>query len=213
MMRKIIFSLCGILWFTLAISPAFAAPSMSGSTGMIRIPTADVLRPGQAGAGYYFWQDQSRAVLALGAVKGLELSAAAPWRNGTEDAWSVNAKISLLQEELLLPAVAVGIEDAAGRDRRSVYGVISKALPYGLRVHIGTGTGRFDGMFGAVEKVLNPVSVKGGRSGFPVTSLIVEMDGGKMNYGLRLRLDRGLRLDCGWLVQDEKVYFGLTYTH
>ena len=68
-------------------------------------------------------------------------------------------------------------------------------------------------MFGAVEKVLNPVSVKGGRAGFPVTSLMVEMDGQKMNYGLRLRLERGLRLDCGWMAQEEKVYFGLTYTH
>ena len=36
-----------------------AAPSMSGSTGMIRIPTADSLRLGQFSAGYYSWDNQS----------------------------------------------------------------------------------------------------------------------------------------------------------
>lgn len=212
-LNKTVICFCWVFCIALFPSFALAAPSMSGSTGLIRIPTADVLRPGKASIGYYAWQDQGRGALTLGAVKGLEISAAAPWRNGVEDPWLVNAKMSLLQEELLLPGVVVGIEDAGGRDRRSVYGVVSKALPYGLRIHIGTGTGRFDGMFGAVEKVLNPVSLKNKHAGFPVTSLIVEMDGKKMNYGLRLRLDRGLLLDCGWLGQDERVYVGLTYTH
>ena len=50
-------------------------------------------------------------------------------------------------------------------------------------------------------------------SGFPVTSLIVEMDGKKMNYGARLRLAQGLRLDTGWLGQEQRVYLGLTYTN
>lgn len=197
----------------LAAGTAAAAPSQTGTTGLIRTPTADVLRTGQYAAGYFGWQDQGRGVLAASPVKGLELSGAALWRNGSPDSGPVNAKIALLPEELLLPGLALGIEDIAGVSRRSVYGVISKSLPFGFRIHIGTGTGRFDGMFGAVEKVLNPVSVKGGKSGFPVTSLLVEMDGQKMNYGLRLRLDRGLRLDCGYLLQEEKAYLGLTYTH
>ena len=212
-MRKTIVALCWIMGIFSAGLPASAAPSLSGSTGMIRTPTADVLQPGRAAVGVYAWQDQGRGVLTMGVIKNLELSAAAAWRNDAETVWPVNAKISLLQEELLLPGIAVGIEDIGGQGRRSVYGVMSKALPFGLRIHVGTGTGRFDGMFGAVEKVLNPVSVKGGRGGFPVTSLLVEMDGYKMNYGLRFRLERGLRLDCGWLGQDERVYVGLTYTH
>ena len=185
---------------------------MSGSTGMIRTPTADVIRSGQAGAGYYYWQDNGNGVVAFGVAKGFEVSAAAPWNNGTPQAWTINAKWNVSQETLLTPAIAVGCEDLDGRTRRSVYGVISKALPYGFRIHVGTGTGRFDGMFGAIEKVLNPTSVKSKSSGFPVTSLIVEMDGKKMNYGLRMRLARGLRLDGGWVGQDEKMYLGLTFT-
>ena len=177
------------------------------------MPTADVLRMGQIGAGAYYWRDNVNAVLALGLVKDVELSASVPWSNGTPQAWSINAKWNVNQETLLAPAIAVGCEDIGGSTRRSVYGVISKGLPYGLRIHVGTGTGRFEGMFGAVEKVLNPTSVKSKGSGFPVTSLIVEMDGKKMNYGLRLRLARGLRMDGGWLGQDEKMYLGLTFTN
>ena len=185
---------------------------MSGTTGMIRTPTADVVRSGHTGAGYYYWQDNGNGVLVFGAAKDIEVSTAAPWNNGTSQAWTVNAKWNVSQETLLTPAIAVGCEDVDGRNRRSVYGVVSKALPYGFRVHVGTGTGRFEGMFGAVEKVLNPTSLKKQGSGFPVTSLIVEMDGKKMNYGIRMRLARGLRLDGGWLGQDEKMYLGLTFT-
>ena len=185
---------------------------------MIRIPTADVLNTGHFAAGYYYWQDHGTAVAAVGLPSGLEVSAVAPWGQGGSDVWTVNAKFSLNQETLLIPAVAIGMEDIGGQGRRSVYGVISKVLPYGFRVHIGTGTGRFDGMFGSIEKVLNPTHLrnlhkKKNTSGFPVTSLILEMDGHKMNYGARMRLAHGLRLDAGWLGQEERIYLGLTYTN
>ena len=193
--------------------PAAAAPSFTGSTGMINIPTADVLSPGHVAAGYYHWQDHDSGVLTVGAGKDFEISAAAPWQDASPMAWTVNAKINISRETLLTPAVAVGIEDIDGRNRRSVYGVISKVLPYGYRIHVGTGTGRFDGMFGAVEKVLNPTSVRQSHSAFPVTSLIIEMDGNKMNYGARMSLAHGLRLDAGWQGQTEKMFLGLTYTN
>jgi len=214
-MKRFLVCLMGIGCFVFCPAAAIvmAAPSMSGSTGLVRIPTADVLRTGQASAGYYYWHDNGNGVLALGVAKEFEISASAPWRNGNPQAWSTNAKLNIFQETLLYPAVAIGIEDIDGRERRSVYGVISKDLPYGLRIHFGAGTGRFDGLFGAVEKVLNPTSVKKQGSGFPVTSLIVEMDGNKMNYGLRLRLVRGLRIDGGWMGQTEQMYMGITYTY
>lgn len=189
-----------------------AAPAMTGSTGMIHTPTADSLRPGQFSAGYYYWHDSGNVVAAVGLPRGMEVSAAAQRSAGGTERGIVNLKFNLNQEALLYPAVSIGVEDAGGQGRRSVYGVISKALPYGFRIHIGTGTGRFDGMFGALEKVLNPVSLRKKQVGFPVTSLIIEMDGFKMNYGLRMRMAHGLRLDAGWLGGAEKVYLGLTYT-
>ena len=201
---------CASLFLT---SPGAAAPSISGSTGMIHIPTADSLRPGQFAAGTYYWKDHGTAVAAVGVSRDIEISAAAPWGNDGSEAWTVNAKYNLNPEMLLIPAVSIGIEDIGGQGRRSVYGVLSKALPYGLRIHLGTGTGRFDGIFGAIEKVLNPTSLRKKHSGFPVTSIIVEMDGNKMNYGARMRMARGLRLDAGWLGREERIYLGLTYTN
>ena len=211
--RKTILALLVSFAVPFMIATVAAAPSMTGSTGMIRIPSADILQPGHFSTGYYYWQEHGSAVAAVGLSPDLEFSAAVPWKEGLTGAWTVNAKYNLNQEALLIPAVSIGIEDIDGRERRSVYGVLSKALPYGLRIHIGVGTGRFEGMFGAIEKVLNPTSLRKASSGFPVTSIIVEMDGYKMNYGARLTLARGLRLDGGWLGRDEKVYLGLTYTN
>ena len=194
-------------------APVAAAPSLSGSTGMIDIPTADALRFGQFSAGYYYWHENGAAVAAVGLPRGVEISAALQRKDGLADTAIVNLKFNLNQEALLYPAVSIGIEDIDGRGRRSVYGVLSKALPYGFRIHIGTGTGRFDGMFAALEKVLNPVSLRKKQTGFPVTSLVLEMDGYKMNYGARMRLAQGLRFDAGWLGKNERVYFGLTFTN
>ena len=211
--EKTLLLLAGIVCLS-GLTPVHAAPSLSGATGMIRIPTADTLRPGQFSAGYFYWQDHSTAVATVGLPVGMEVSAAAPWHKGVSGAWTVNAKIGLAQEGLLLPAIAVGVEDFGEQTQRSYYAAVSKALPFGFRIHVGAGTGRFKGMFGAMEKVLNPTSLRQKKhSGFPVTSLIVEMDGKKMNYGARLRLAQGLRLDTGWLGQEQRVYLGLTYTN
>lgn len=210
--KKTVLATLLVLTLLLLSGTGAAAPAMTGSTGMIQTPTADSLRSGQFSAGYYYWHDAGAAVAAVGLPRGMEVSAAAQRSVGGTDHGIVNLKFNLNQEALLYPAVSIGIEDVGGQGRRSVYGVISKALPYGFRIHIGTGTGRFDGMFGAIEKVLNPVSLRKKQAGFPVTSLIIEMDGFKMNYGLRMRMAHGLRLDAGWLGGAEKVYVGMTYT-
>ncbi len=199
--------------FLLTTTTVIAAPSMTGSTGMIRVPTADSMRLGQFSAGYFYWNENGSGVVAVGLPRGVEISAALRSNVGNPDTAIYNVKFNLNQEALLYPAVAIGVEDIDGRDRRSVYGVLSKALPYGFRIHIGTGTGRFEGMFASLEKVLNPVSLRKKNSGFPVTSLIVEMDGYKMNYAARVRLAQGLRLDAGWLGKEERVYCGLTFTN
>ena len=199
--------------FLLTSTTVIAAPSMTGATGMIRVPTADSMRLGQFSAGYFYWNENGSGVVAVGLPRGVEISAALRSNVGNPDTAIYNVKFNLNQEALLYPAVAIGVEDIDGRDRRSVYGVLSKALPYGFRIHIGTGTGRFEGMFASLEKVLNPVSLRKKNSGFPVTSLIVEMDGYKMNYAARVRLAQGLRLDAGWLGKEERVYCGLTFTN
>lgn len=202
-----------LLAFLLTTTAVIAAPSMTGSTGMIRVPTADSMRLGQFSAGYFYWNEHGSGVVAVGLPRGVEVSAAVRRNTSDTDTAIYNVKFNLNQEALLYPAMAIGVEDIDGRERRSVYGVLSKALPYGFRIHIGTGTGRFEGMFASLEKVLNPVSLRKKHSSFPVTSLIVEMDGYKMNYAARMRLAQGLRLDAGWLGKEERVYCGLTFTN
>ena len=202
-----------LMAFLLTTTTVIAAPSMTGSTGMIRVPTADSMRLGQFSAGYFYWNENGSGVVAVGLPRGVEISAALRSNVANPDTAIVNVKFNLNQEALLYPAVAIGVEDIDGRDRRSVYGVLSKALPYGFRIHIGSGTGRFEGMFASLEKVLNPVSLRKKNSGFPVTSVIVEMDGYKMNYAARMRLAQGLRLDAGWLGKEERIYCGLTFTN
>ena len=86
----------------------------------------------------------------------------------------------------------------------------SKALPFGFRIHAGVGSGRYDGMFGAIEKTINPVSVITGNNCFPATTLIAEYDGRTMNYGARLSIVPGLKLDGGW--RNHQIYFGLNFT-
>ena len=75
--------------FVLA-APVTAAPSLSGSTGMIHIPTADSLRFGQFSAGYYYWHENAAAVAAVGLPRGVEISAA------LQRSWNVTKTIGQL---------------------------------------------------------------------------------------------------------------------
>jgi len=88
----------------------------------------------------------------------------------------VNAKFSILSESVLNPGLTVGIEGVANIRERSAYAVASKALPFGFRMHVSAGNGRFDGVFAGIEKNLNPISVLTGNNVFPETTLIAEYD-------------------------------------
>lgn len=190
----------GFLFFVLLIPGiALAAPSIYGSTGMINNPSADVLREGKFSIGSYGWDGGNTKVFNIGLADKVELGLADFDIRGQQRRTYVNAKFGLLGEKVLLPGFVIGIEDAAGVDKRSVYAVTSKSLPFGYRIHLGAGTGRFDGIYAGLEK-----KFKCG------PTLIAEYDGRQMNYGARLTLDRGLKLDAGW--RNDGMYAGLTFT-
>ena len=207
-MRKIVF---GVLCALLISVPAFAAPSVNGSTGQINNPSADVLQEGQFAAGYYHLKDGGSGVFNLNLLPNLEVGVAGfRYDDGSRNKTLFNAKLGLLPETILTPGVAVGVEDMTAEGERSYYAVASKALPFGFRIHAGLGNGRFDGGFAALEKTINPVSVLTGNNTFPATTLIAEYDGRKMNYGARMSIVPGLKLDAGW--RDHETYFGLSFT-
>lgn len=187
-----------------------AAPTINGPTGMVRVPTADVLRLNHFALGQYYWQNGGGTVVGTHIWKNIEISGVQRTFALESNHFLINAKINLNQEALLIPAVAIGIDDIDNIERRSIYWALSKGLPYGVRVHMGSGTGRFDGFFFAVEKVLNPQPLRQHSAKFPITSVIVEYDGYKLNFATRMRFGKGVRLDGGWLGREQKMYVGLT---
>jgi hypothetical protein len=195
----------------MVIATASAAPSVNGSTGMINSPSADVLREGQISLGYYHLKDGGVGVFNTNLAPNFEIGVSGFRYDNQANKTYLNAKFGVLPETVLTPGLAIGVEDIANQDKRSVYAVASKMLPLGFRMHVGAGSGHINGMFAALEKTINPVSVLTGNNAFPATTLIAEYDGKKMNYGARLSVVPGLKLDAGW--RDHSAYFGLSFTN
>jgi len=209
-MRKIMIGLTCALVLTTMV-PVLAAPSVNGPTGLINTPTADVLRPGQLSLGYYHLQDGGVGSFNTNVAPNLELGVAAFRYDGQSNKNYVNAKFAVVPETILLPGLAIGVEDISNSEQRSVYAVASKALPFGFRVHAGTGGGRFNGVFAGIEKTINPLSIITGTNAFPATTLIAEYDGKTMNYGARLSIIPGLKLDAG--LRNHNGYIGISFTN
>lgn len=183
-----------------------AAPTTMGSTGLIDAPSADVLREGQLFFGYYHLHEGNAWTIGAGLSDRFEVGfSQANYDRGGDKSY-LNFKYALHTEGLLIPGIAVGLEDVTDESDRSAYVALSKGLPLGFRLHAGYGGGRYDGFFYAVEKRLNPLGIGGV---FPDTSLIVEHDGHAMNYGMRMSLLPGLKLNAGW--RDGDPYVGATY--
>jgi Bacterial putative lipoprotein (DUF940). len=208
MSKKVFAVLCILLVFAV---PAFAAPTVNGSSGQINNPSADVLQEGQFAAGYYHLKGGGVGVFDMNLLPNVEVGVAGfRYDDSGLNKTFLNAKFGLLPETVLTPGVAVGVEDIAAERERSCYAVASKALPLGFRIHAGVGNGRFDGMFAGIEKTINPISALTGNSTFPATTLIAEFDGHTMNYGARVSIVPGLKLDAGW--REHSAYFGVTFT-
>ena len=208
-MKQIIIGLtCALLLTTV---PVLAASSVNGPTGLINSPTADVLRPGQIALGYYHLEEGSAGSFTMNVARNLELGVATSLYHGHSNGNYINAKFAITPETVLSPGLAVGIDDMGNNDKRSVYAVASKALPFGFRMHAGVGGGRFNGAFASIEKTLSPISIMAGGHSFPATTLIAEYDGKNMNYGARMSIISGLKLDAG--VRNHDGYIGISFTN
>ena len=205
MKKALFYTLCVLVMSTVT---AAAAPSFSGSTGMINTPSADSLREGQFSLGYHNLHEQKIGTFSLNVMPNVEVGVARHRIDDADDLTRFNAKWSLAPETVATPGIAVGVE-GLGDGHRSAYAVVSKGLPLGFRIHAGVGNGRFSGGFGAIEKTFNPIGVTG-NSTFPATTLIAEYDGDGMNYGARLSIVPGLKVEAGW--RDSETYLGASFT-
>lgn len=181
-----------------------AAVSTQGVTGVIDIPTADILPQGRCNAAVYRLHDEAAYSLGMGVDQKLEAAFVRRLPDDGDELTQVQLKYALRREGILTPGMAIGIDDALAERERSVYAVWSKGLPFGIRLHLGIGDGRFDGVFGSLEKQI----IKGRLGRFPETALLVENDGRDMNYGLRVSLSQQVKLQLGY--RDSDAYVGLS---
>ncbi|MDI3280262.1 MAG: YjbH domain-containing protein [Bacillota bacterium] len=201
----------------LAAAPAGAEPSVDGSTGLIFVPSADVLPSGNFSLGFHLVRSENYLSFNFGLVENLEIGADSVFVQGGRTATFLNAKYRFLPERKDAPALALGVK-ALNENSRVLYLVASKALPElaGVRGHLGLGTGD-QGLFLGVSKVLNPVSVRpsGKQSqwygGLPPTTLLAEFDGRQLNLGARLEVSPGLHLGA-YLLNLHDGMIGLSYT-
>ena len=188
-------------------TPVAAAPALGGETGALTVPSADALRPGQLHLAWSTAEDGHRSAVAFGALKRLELSTL-HFDSAEKDTVELGLKYELQPETLLRPGIAAGVEDIARERRRSFYGVVSKTLPYGLRMHAGVGNGRYAGGFASLEVRAFPKRPAGV---FPDLTLFAEHVDGHGAYGLRLALSRGLKVEAG--VDGSAHFAGLSYNY
>jgi len=202
-MHKIIIGIA-ILTITM-VGTVAAAPSLNGPTGLVNTASADVVAEGDVSLGYYNLDNGAVGNVNIGIAKNLELGGSFLDPDAGSRINRLNLKLRITPETVVTPGLALGVEDVTDEAVRTGYVVASKALPFGFRVHAGVGNGRYDGIFGGIEKTFNPISVVTGNDNFPATTLMAEYDGNDLNVGARLSIVSGVKIDAGW--KDMKDFY------
>lgn len=161
------------------------ASTSKGATGLLRIPTTETLSAGSFRIGYHYAGGENVGSLTLGVYPGVEASVSSVLRDGLT-AVTGHAKVRVLDEEATMPALALGVESYT--DGPGFYAVASKQVgtPM-LRAHVGWGTQQFNGFFGGVGFLVNPVSARSGDGlSIPPTTAAVEYDGKKWHTGVKM---------------------------
>lgn len=188
--------------------------SLEGASGLIRIPTADVLPEGTVLAEVAYIDDKHTRftsvrptnvkplVVGFGLLPGLEINGRLSILNDVEAySWShnldrsMNLHYRLRRQRGNTPALAVGLQDASFGTVVSYIGgesryLVSTWADERYRLHLGYGTGRLQGLFGGLD--LAP------RTDHKL-HLLMDYDTEFLNAGLRLFLGRGLSLDMSLL--------------
>ena len=160
---------------------------VGGTSGLLRMPTADLMLPGTFQTGVNWYEDEFSFSAVASLVRFLEVGV-------TTEGWDdlklvLRAKARLLDETDWLPNTAIGV-DFRGNEEFDVYAVMSKELGMpGFRVHGAFGTGAYRTAMLGFSAVLNPVVVqRTDRWSLPVTTAVLEYDGSGINAGAKMRL-------------------------
>ncbi len=194
--------------------PATAAQSFLGHTGLINIPTTEVMSMGEFSLGGYFLNfdrgpDTAVYAATTGVFPKLEAGISAVKPDGGDTDWRINAKYNLIPETIATPAVSAGVFGLGGNSDTTGYVVVGKALEApgvdslagvgAPHVYLGLATGGMDGLFGGISATLGDK-----------LTLMVEHDTNDFNFGARFAITNQIRLH-GAIMGGDNVGFGISF--
>ncbi|HST58121.1 MAG TPA: YjbH domain-containing protein [Longimicrobium sp.] len=222
--------LVGALGLALGGAVEAQAPSLSGTSGLISVPTADLAQDGTLTLGVSRMDrlhnglprfPDAPAIVQFATVGflpfvevGLRVTRPKGIPRQALGDRMVSVRVRALREGRLHPAVAVGVQDILGtRKYHALYVVASKRVPTGalpgpVRAHLGYGH-HLPGRVGGQQFA----GVFGGISAAPVSwvTALVEYDGERMNAGMRLHVLRHLSVLAA-LQNLKGASLGVSYT-
>lgn len=193
----------------LTITMPVLAQTVHGVTGLIKAPTASVLKEGELTASFNSFKGERYAAVGLGVFPGVEVGLSSHLASHLDLIGSL--KVNLIPEDLY-PAIAVGLQTS--HHKTDYYIVGSKQLgAVGLRGHFGFGTGSFRNGFGGISSVLNPVAISNTSSQFivPLTTFMIEYDGQGLNSGLSFKFGQDLAAKV-FVTELQEFGFNLKYS-
>lgn len=192
---------------------AQTAPSFRGYTGLVIVPTADVVAEREYNFGVMTEETddfEANDVFAnYSPTSDLEIGINSFRGVGSRDREAViNAKYRFLPETQDRAAVALGLTDLTGEVKSTAYVVASMSVARGvslfgsritnIRGHLGVGGGRLDGLFGGLSLFV------GNRVMFSA-----EWDSEDTHLGLKFMPVRGWRLHAAWIDVGDSADLGL----
>lgn len=99
--------------------------------------------PGHVSVGYDMTKDGQILHGNVALPLGLEVAGARFDPKDSDIYSTVSAKWELLRETPVTPAIAIGGDDLGDEKDRRGYVVVSKALPFGFKIHGGIGTDQY----------------------------------------------------------------------
>jgi hypothetical protein len=223
-MKKLIWLTClAALALGLFAMPVAAAPSLGGYTGLLFVPTASTLGDTDYNIAYFSLGDDSHVWTGnLGMKGGFELGITRVKYDsgyelkgfGAQDAFFMgnnteetllNAKYNFRpQTSAHKPGLAVGVADATGEIDTTAYVVATQSLskvykPNNPQLHVGIGSGMFDGFFAGVSATYSKLTLMG------------EYDSRDINLGARLAVTNDFRIHAGWINGLDDLAIGASF--
>lgn len=186
------------LLFAASVQPAVAA-TFTGVSGMLTVPTADVLPEGAIEGGIRLVGDDMTAAIALGALPNVEVAL-----NNVSETAGIE-EIGFAVKGLVFAETAREPGVAAGFESERAYIVVSKRLAPRFRAHAGYAYGERSGVFGGASYALATAS--SGRSALrvPATTAMFEYTPDGLNVGARMVFAPALSVDVGLMDLEDLV--------